>query len=102
MNDAIEALKAAMSNDPTIEIHELKQNEDIFDFYNPIDCLHYRKEKVIVDGVEKQIRRTYYYKAGNASGYCNVGWVLNNDCDACLKCNTPFSVFTAKHHCRVW
>ena len=102
MEQAVAALKAAMPNNPTIEVPDFNANDDIFDYYNPQDCLHYRKEKVIIGGEEHSVRRVYYYKAGLSSAYCNVGWVLNSDCNACLKCNQHFSVFRAKHHCRIW
>ena len=96
------ALKAAMSNNPTVDVPELNHNDDIFDYYNPKDCLHYRKEKVLLSGDEHSVRRVYYYKAGESSSYRNVGWVLDSDCDACLKCNQKFGIFKTKHHCRVW
>jgi hypothetical protein len=102
MDTAIAALKAAMSNNPSSEIHELEQNEDIFDYYNPRECLHYRKETVLIAGVEKKVRRAYFYKAGSSSAYCNVGWVLDSDCDLCFKCNNMFTMFATKHHCRIW
>ena len=103
MEDAIGALKSAMSNNPTSNnIHELGKDENILDYYNPNDCIHYRKETVLVAGKEKTVRRAYYYKSGCSSAYCNVGWVLDIDCDSCLKCNHIFSMFAKKHHCRIW
>ena len=102
MEQAVAALKAAMSNNPSTEVPDLHQEDDMFDSFNPTDSLHYRKEHVIIEGQQHTVRRVYYYKADKSSAYCNVGWVLNSDCHACLKCNHEFTVFTAKHHCRIW
>ena len=102
MEEAIKALKGAMSNDPSFEVQRLKREEDLFDCFDPRDSLHYRKETLLLNGVEKEVRRAYFYKPGRSSAYCNVGWVLDRDCDVCLKCCIPFSVLVKKHHCRVW
>lgn len=56
-------------------------------------------ESVIVGGHQLEVRRVFV-KTRDSAEYFNVGWILSNDLDNCMICNSEFGVFSPKYHCR--
>ena len=38
--------------------------------------------------------------SGDKTIYNNIGWVVDGDCAACMRCHTGFGLMQWKHHCR--
>lgn len=60
-----------------------------------------RFEYCVIRGRKKKIHRVFVC-CGDSGSYCRVGWVLNDDVDACMVCHSLFyeALVSGKHHCR--
>ena len=56
-------------------------------------------ESVFIAGESKDIRRVFV-KTKDSGEYFNIGWILTNDVDHCMICNSEFGMMNGKHHCR--
>ncbi len=56
-------------------------------------------ENVIVHGQKREVRRLFV-RTADSGDYYHVGYVLDEDLDCCMVCNTEFGVFNVKGSCR--
>jgi hypothetical protein len=54
-------------------------------------------EVATIGGVSRTINRMY---AVYENGFQGVGWIVDDDIDNCMVCNSEFGFFLRKHHCR--
>lgn len=54
-------------------------------------------EVATIGGVQRTINRLY---AVYDNGFQGVGWIVDDDIDNCMVCNSEFGFFLRKHHCR--
>jgi hypothetical protein len=76
----------------------MNRNVDIFE--NTAATILIRKDPVHVKGEIRMVRRVFL-RLSQAEDYCNVGWVLDEDVDACMLCGVLFGMFERRSHCRV-
>lgn len=104
MEETINTLKAESSSEPSVSLHNAKLwdcRQDVFTVFDEDDeVVVIRKEKINEGGQVKYIRRVFV-KRPQTKEYSNVGWVVNEDVDACMLCASYFSFFNGRHHCRI-
>ena len=54
-------------------------------------------ETATIGGVTRTIKRLYQRYD---NGFDGVGWIVDDDIDNCMVCNSEFGFFLRKHHCR--
>ena len=57
------------------------------------------KEEEMKPGEFEYVHRVMI--SGKETVYNNVGWVVDGDCAACMRCHKTFGMMQWKHHCRV-
>ena len=61
-----------------------------------------KKEEMGRAGELEYVHRVLISSSGKqTSVYNNVGWVVDGDCAACMRCHSGFGLFQWKHHCRM-
>lgn len=102
MEQTIAILKEAVSQsyDGSIEdTPALDRTMDVFE-NNSESTIILRRDEAQVGGERKMIRRAFL-RLSHSEDYRNVGWVLDDDLDACMLCGIEFGLFERRTHCRV-
>ena len=56
--------------------------------------------QLVIENVQIKGKVSIGRKVKCVEGAYNVGWMLNDQWEACMRCQRPFGVFKWRHHCR--
>jgi hypothetical protein len=102
MEQTIDTLKEAVAQSydkPLSDTPKLDRTVDVFE-NNTESTIVIRKDVVHVGGEVKMVRRVFL-RLSHSEDYRNIGWVVDADCDACMRCGVAFGLFERRSHCRV-